>query len=248
MEPFAYAIEAAVRDRHWWFRGRRAVLERLIARLDPPLPPGAPALDVGAGTGANVSVLERAGTRYVTLDASPRALALQGTGGAGAVARVRGDAGRLPFADGQFELVLALDVLEHLDEDGAAILELGRVLRPGGALVIFVPALPLLWGLQDDVSQHRRRYLRGPLGALVAGGGLRVERLTYFNTILFPPILAARLAMRLWRPRRLASENEIGGPVIQRLLGALFRAEAPLLARWDLPVGVSLACVARRPP
>lgn len=251
MERSGYEIEAEVQRRHWWFRGRRRILAGLLAGLDPPLPRGARVLDVGCGTGANTPVLAAEGRSVVGLDPSPLALGLHQrrvpeAAGRGATRRVRGHAGQLPFADASFDLVVALDVLEHLDDDRAAAAELRRVVRTGGAVVVFVPALRLLWGLQDEVSHHRRRYRRATLRAVVAAGGLKLERITYFNTLLFPPILAARLAMRLWRPAAVQSENQLGGPVANALLERLFSAEAPLLARTDLPVGVSLACVARR--
>jgi hypothetical protein len=113
--------------------------------------------------------------------------------------------------------------------------------------VIFVPALRLLWGLQDEVSHHRRRYGRSELRALVSSTGLQIQRLTFFNSLLFPPILAARLLMRLRPPAHLESENQVGGPLANAALGAIFRAEGPLLDHVDLPLGVSLACLARRP-
>jgi SAM-dependent methyltransferase len=246
VDAATYEIEARLERTHWWFQGRRRILDRLLGRLDPPLPPHARALDVGCGTGANGPVLSARATFSVGLDASPVPLGLSGTDQRGHSSRVRGDATALPFPDDSFDLVVALDVLEHLDDDAAGARELHRVLRPGGALVIFVPALPLLWGLQDDVSHHRRRYQRSQLRDLVAGAGLRVERLTFFNSLLFPPILAARLLMRVRPPKNMKSENEVGGPLSNVLLGAVFGAEAPLLDRIDFPVGVSLACLARR--
>ena len=150
----------------------------------------------------------------------------------------------LPFGKDAFDLVTALDLLEHLEDDLGGVRELGRVLRPGGRVLIFVPALPFLWGLQDDVSEHKRRYTGSSLRRVIEGAGLAVERLSYFNTALFLPILAARLAMRLYRPP-VASENSLRTPLLDRVFGAVFGAEAPLLARWDLPIGVSLMAVAR---
>jgi SAM-dependent methyltransferase len=190
-------------------------------------------------------VLAPAGRLVVGVDTSPVALTLGRS--SAHTAHLRADAGALPFADQAFDLVCALDVLEHLDDDAAAARELYRVLRPGGVLVIFVPALRLLWGLQDDVSEHRRRYGRAQLGALVAAAGLRIERLTFFNTLLLPPILAGRLAMCLLPPRTLRSENDLGGPVLGGLAGLIFSAESAFVCRADLPIGVSLACVARVP-
>ncbi len=246
METATYEVETAVERQHWWFEGRRRILERLLAKLTPGLPPGARVLDVGCGTGANGPVLAAGGRTAIGLDFSTVPLGLDGTRGRGHAARVRGDAGRLPFADGAFDLVVALDVLEHLDDDRLAVTGLARVLRPGGVLVVFVPALMLLWGLQDEVSHHRRRYHRAQLETLIAGGGFHIERLTFFNSILFPPILAARLAMRLYRPPHIKSESQIGGALTNALLKKIFALEAHLLEHTDLPVGVSLACVARR--
>jgi SAM-dependent methyltransferase len=246
VETSTYQIEAQLERNHWWFQGRRRILDRMLAGLEPALPPGARALDVGCGTGANGPVLAARAALAVGIDASPVPLGLGGTDERGHSARLRGDAGALPFPDQSFDLVVALDVLEHLDDDAGASRELHRVLRPGGVLVVFVPALRLLWGLQDDVSHHRRRYHRAELRDLVASAGFRIQRLTFFNSLLFPPILAARLLMRLRPPRHLKSENEVGGPISNALLGAVFGAEAALLDRIDFPVGVSLACLARR--
>jgi SAM-dependent methyltransferase len=243
VETATYQIEAQLERRHWWFQGRRRILERMLAGLDPALPVGARALDVGCGTGANGPVLAARAAFAVGIDASPVPL---GLGQRTHTARLRGDATALPFPDASFDLVVALDVLEHLDDDAGGAREVHRVLRPGGAAIVFVPALRLLWGLQDDVSHHRRRYGKAELRALVTAAGLRIERLTFFNSFLFPPILAARLMMRVLPPRNLQSENEVGGPITNAVLGAIFAAEVPLLERIDLPIGVSLACLARR--
>jgi SAM-dependent methyltransferase len=245
VERATYQVEAELERRHWWFRGRRRILGDLLARLEPPLPPTARVLDVGCGTGANGPVLATRGALAIGIDASPVPLGLGRSQGSH-TARLRGDAARLPFEDDSFDLVVALDVLEHLDDDLAAARELRRVLRPGGAAVVFVPALPILWGLQDEVSHHRRRYRRPQLESVVSGAGLQIQRSTFFNSFLFPPILATRMLMRLFPPRNLASENQLGGPAVNAVLAAIFRAEAALVDRVDLPIGVSLACVARR--
>ncbi len=246
MEQATYEVEASVERTHWWFEGRRAILSRMIARLQPALLPGARVLDVRCGTGANGPVLAAGGRIAFGLDFSAVPLGLGGTDARGHAGRVRGQAEHLPFADGCFDLVVALDVLEHLDDDGMAVRGLHRVLRPGGVLVVFVPALMLLWGLQDDVSHHRRRYGRAQLQSLIANAGFAVERLSFFNTILFPPILAARWSMRLLPKGRVQSENQIGGTMVNAVLKAIFCLEVPLLERVNLPVGVSLACIARK--
>ena len=246
MEARSYEIEAAVERHHWWFEGRRAILRRLLSRASD----GAPyerALEVGCGTGANADPLRAMARWTAGAERDPRPLALAARRRPRHHALLRADARHLPCIEGGFDLVLALDLLEHLDDDASGVGELHRVLRPGGVLVVFVPALPLLWGLQDRVAHHRRRYRREQLRELLQGAGLQIERLTAFNTLLFAPILAARLSQRIWTPPQLESENQIGGPLLNRLLQAIFTLEAPLLERLDLPVGVSLAAVARRP-
>jgi SAM-dependent methyltransferase len=245
MKQATYEVEARVERDHWWFRGRRRILTGLIARLD--LPARARVLDVGCGTGANGPVLASEGRFAIGLDASPIPLALTGAGAGqrGYAARVRGDAARLPFADGSFDLVVALDVIEHLADDNAAARDMHRVLRPGGALVVFVPALKVLWGPPDEASQHLRRYHATQLRAVLAGANFDVQRTTYFNTLLLPAIFVARRVLRLRQRDHLHSENEVGGPLVNRLLDAIFALEAPMLARFDLPVGVSLLCVAQ---
>ena len=110
---------------------------------------------------------------------------------------------------------------------------------------MFVPAFEALWGLQDDVSHHRRRYTADDLRSVFRRAGLTVHRLSYFNTALFVPIAAARWAMRLVRPP-VDTENDLTSPLINRVLGRLFGAEAVLLSRFNLPVGVSLLAVAGR--
>jgi SAM-dependent methyltransferase len=153
---------------------------------------------------------------------------------------------RLPFADGAFDLVTALDVIEHIDDDVAALGELRRVLRPGGRLLVAVPAFTFLWGRQDEVSHHRRRYTRATLARALAQAGFAVVRESYFNTLLFPPIAAVRLGRRLLRrPGRRQSDFELGPARLNGLLGAVFGAEAALVARTDLPFGVSLLALAR---
>ncbi len=237
MRPEAYRIERQVTAEHWWFHGRRVILERLLDGLG--LPPGARILDAGCGTGANTPVLSRYGA-VIGVDLAPAALA-----GERDHAPIRARFHHLPFSDRAFDLVAALDVLEHLDDDVAAAAELRRVLAPAGRAVIFVPALSLLWGLQDEISEHRRRYTARTLRRTLERAGFHLERLSYFNTALFPAVLAGRLAMRtgLWRPD-VTSENELTSPTINRVLGRLFAAEAPIVSRLDLPVGVSLLALA----
>ena len=157
METSAQAIEDRVEATHWWFRGRRALVARCIAGLG--VPAEARVLDVGSGTGSNLRMLREIGFRRVVgLDLSEAALRCCHAKQLGSVQRA--DVCALPFRDASFDLVLATDVLEHVRDEARAVAELHRVLRPGGALVATVPAFMGLWGLQDEVSHHLRRYRR----------------------------------------------------------------------------------------
>ncbi len=153
---------------------------------------------------------------------------------------------RLPFADESFDLVCLLDVLEHLENDGAALEEYARVLKPDGTLFLSVPALPVLWGRQDVLSEHYRRYRRGPLAELV-GRRFEIEHLTYFNTWLFPPILAVRLLMRPFLSRSVEAGSDFSTPTpfgADALLEKLFASEGNWVTRRRFPIGVSLLSVA----
>jgi SAM-dependent methyltransferase len=184
------------------------------------------------------------GAAVIALDPSP--LALDFSRRYPYRSRLRGDLTRLPFPDAALDIVLALDVLEHLDDERAGVREIRRVLRPGGRAVIAVPAFRSLWGLQDRLAHHRRRYTRGALLRLVRGEGLEVERSACFNTFLLPPIWAGRQILRLL-PHHLESEAQIAVPGLNAPLRALFASERFLLRFLDLPVGVSIFCLARRP-
>jgi len=243
MQQHTYSIMRRVEGAHWWFVGRRRIIERFLEQICAKLKTDRPhILDVGCGTGANLEMLARFGDAE-GVDVSPEALTFCRERGLDNVRQ--GEAERLPFADDSFDLITALDVVEHLDDDAAGLREMRRVLRPGGRALLFVPAFMFLWGVQDDVSNHRRRYTRSSLKKLVQESGLVVERATYANITFFAPILLGRLFMRI-TGLRPASENNINVSVLNGVLGRILGAEAGLLAKANLPLGVSAICVARR--
>lgn len=245
MERDFYREYFAVEDRHWWFIGRRRILLDVLERRLGPAPGRHAILDVGSGTGTMIEHLSRFGdVRGVDFD--PEAIRFCRERGVQAVERIEGD--RLPFADGSFDVVTSFDVLEHIEDDGAMLAEMHRVLRPGGTLLLAVPALPFLWGPQDEISHHHRRYRHAELGAAVTAAGFRLERLTYFNTLLFPPIAAVRvLGLNRGSGEAQSDFRLVPGARVNRLLARLFGAEARLLRRRDLPIGVSLLALAERP-
>jgi len=157
----------------------------------------------------------------------------------------QGAAEQLPWEDGSFDLVTGLDVVEHLDDDLAGLKEMRRVLRPGGYAFLFVPAFMFLWGVQDDISHHRRRYTLKGMQEAARAAGFEIERATYANITFFLPVLLGRVLMRLTRIRP-ASENNININALNGVFGRIFGAEGPILRRMNLPFGVSAICVARR--
>src|SRR4051812_15847534 len=193
MQQHTYAIMRTVEDTHWWFAGRRRIISFFLNDIVSKLGVKNPRiLDVGCGTGANLELLNRYGDAE-GVDISDDALEFCRERG---LKRVhRGPAEQLPFADCQFDIVTALDVVEHLDDDVAGLREMYRVLRPGGRALLFVPAFMFLWGVQDDISHHRRRYSGQQIKSSVRAAGFEIERFTFANITFFLPILLGRMAM-----------------------------------------------------
>jgi len=179
------------------------------------------------------------------LDLSPEAIAWCQRKGLGEVKQ--GDICDMPFATGKFDLVLATDIIEHVEDDSRALEEVVRVLRPGGIALVTVPAFSMIWGLQDRVAQHKRRYLQRDLNLLLSQAGLIVEKSYYFNYLLFLPILLARRIIDRSRIQ-LESEAELNSPVLNWLLDKLFTLDVLSAPHLRPPFGVSILAIARKPP
>jgi SAM-dependent methyltransferase len=243
MQQHTYSIMYEVEETHWWFAGRRRIISSFVEEICRKIKAARPRiLDVGCGTGANLELLSRFGDAE-GVDVSPDALAFCRARGLQNVRQ--GAAEKLPYTDGSFDLVTALDVVEHLDDDVAGLKEMRRVLRTDGRALLFVPAFMFLWGVQDDVSNHRRRYTLSGLRRVVGAAGFEVERATYANISFFAPILAGRMLMRA-TGLRPASENNINVGALNGLMGRVLGAESSLLRHLNFPFGVSALCVARR--
>jgi SAM-dependent methyltransferase len=243
MMGHTYPILYEVEQSHWWHVGRRRIIAEFVEEICGRVTNRPPRiLDVGCGTGANLLMLSKYGDAE-GVDISHDALSFCRERG---VQKVRhGAAENLPYDDASFDLVTALDVVEHLDDDRAGLKEFRRVLRPGGRALLFVPTFMFLWGLQDDVSNHRRRYRLSELKRLLSDAGFEIERATYVNITFFAPILFIRKLMKL-TGTKAASENNINISGLNGVLGSLLGAERFALRYMNLPFGVSGLCVARR--
>lgn len=241
MERHTYARMRELQQTHWWFTARRDILGAEIARL--PLPRPARILEVGCGPGGNLELLKRFGdVRAIEPDAESRAYAAEQAG-------VPVDGGLLPDGlpdlGGPFDLVAAFDVVEHVDDDAGAVAALGRLLKPDGFLVTTVPANPWMWSEHDAQHHHKRRYTLPAYRRLFDDAGLTVRRATHFNTLLFPPIAAIRLAKSA-TGRRGGDDEALPSPLVNGALRRVFGAEKALLRAGDLPFGVSILVIGQR--
>ena len=243
MMQHTYPILYQVEQSHWWHIGRRRILAGFVSDICSRVTDRRPRiLDVGCGTGANLLMLSQYGEAE-GVDVSEDALAFCRERGLDHVKQGAGEA--LPYDDNTFDLVTAFDVVEHMDDDLAGLREMFRVLRPGGRALIFVPTFMFLWGLQDDVSNHRRRYRLPELRRVLEQAGFEIERSTYANITFFLPILLIRKLMRL-TGIKAETENNINVPAFNGVLGALLGFESTITRYTNLPFGVSGLCVARK--
>jgi len=243
MQSHHYPILYQVEERHWWYVGRRRIIQSLVEKICSTPDNSKPRiLDVGCGTGANLKMLAGHG-RAEGVDISQQAVDFCRERGLEAVKL--GAAEDLPYENDSFDLVTALDVVEHLDDDVAGLREMRRVLRPDGRLLLFVPAFMFLWGVQDDVSNHRRRYTLPSLLRAVEAAGFVVEWSSYANISFFLPVLLVRSVMR-WLGLRADTEYGINISLMNGPFSRLFAAERFVLKDGKLPFGVSAVCIARR--
>ncbi len=245
METSYYHQMARIEDDHWWFKGRRAVVEAFLRR-NLPRRAERRILDVGCGTGAMLPLLQRLGS-VEALDFSPEALGLcrERVG-----EPVRLYQGQLPEglpAGRRYDVVTAFDVIEHIPDVVTALRAVRGSIAPGGVFVCTVPAFEFLWGPHDEVNHHCRRYTRGLLARHLRQSGFVLRRASYFNTLLFGPVAAVRLARKLLPASSHAaprSDFPDEPPFYNGLLTALLASEARVVPRYALPVGVSLIALA----
>jgi SAM-dependent methyltransferase len=242
MERKVYEQMAQLDSRHWWFTARRRILDGIIERIVKP-PKDARILELGAGTGHNLAMLSRFGkVEGSELDPVARELASERLGRP-VVEAALPDLSMFP--KDSYDLIALLDVLEHVPDDKGSLAAIFERLKPGGALLLTVPINPWMWSAHDVAHHHHRRYRKAEIRKLALQAGYRIELLSPFNSLLFPPIAAVRLVGKL--VGKDDSDDAMPSPPVNKTLDAIFGLERGLVGRVPLPFGVSLAAVLRRP-
>lgn len=239
MERVVYQQMAELDDRHWWYRARRKIIADLIRR-ETSLSDNSQILEIGCGTGHNLAMLSGFGhVDGLELDDESRALSEQ---------RLGRKVMRSPLPelsevkDRHYDLIGAFDVIEHIDADHAALRSIAAKLKPNGTFIMTVPAHQWMWSAHDVVNHHKRRYSKKALKRLVEDSPLKLERIGYFNTFLFPLAVAERVASKL---RGTADgEVKLPPPPLNATLEKIFASERYLVGRLPLPPGLSLFAVA----
>lgn len=242
-DPALFARLAALEPGNYWFEARNRLIAWALARYFP----GARSfLEIGCGTGFVLAGLRRARPDLALAGAE-----VFSEGLAHAAARVPGaallqmDARRIPF-EAEFDVIGAFDVLEHIEEDEAVLVEMHRALRPGGGLLLSVPQHPWLWSPADAHARHRRRYTRRELAAKLARAGFALRRATSFVALLLPALALSRIAGRRRRRADPLPELDVGRALNLALTGALALERGLIRAGLSFPAGGSLLVVARR--
>jgi SAM-dependent methyltransferase len=238
MERIVYDQMAELDQRHWWYRARRQVLAALIRRAR--VPAHAQILEIGCGTGHNLAMLSEFGdVDALELDGAARKIAAKRLGKPvmkSPLPELKG------VAAAHYDLIGAFDVIEHIDDDVAALASIAKRLKRGGKLVITVPAHQWMWSAHDVVNHHQRRYSKRSLKALIDGSPLKLERIGYLNSLLFP----AAVAERLWSKVRGKDDADLALPArpLNAALERVFALERYAIGRLPLPPGLSLFAVA----
>jgi SAM-dependent methyltransferase len=239
MERVVYQQMAELDDRHWWYRARREIIADLIRR-DGNLPPGAQILEIGCGTGHNLAMLAGFGhVEGLELDDEARELSEKRLGRKVLSSPLPELAG---VPDRHYDLIGAFDVIEHIDDDRAALASVATKLKPGGRFIMTVPAHQWMWTAHDVVNHHKRRYSKSGVRRLIEESPLALVKLGYFNSMLFPLAVAERAFSKL-RGREDADVTLPPAP-LNAALEAVFASERYLVGRLPLPIGLSLFAVA----
>ncbi|SDA34724.1 class I SAM-dependent methyltransferase [Sphingomonas sp. NFR15] len=239
MDRIVYDRMAAHDSTHWWYRARRDILADFLAR-EGNLPKDARILEIGCGTGHNLPMLAQFGTvEAIEIDPAAREIASQRLGkpvGAAPLPTLTG------VERGAYDLIAVLDVVEHIEDDVAALKAMAECLKPGGKILITVPAHQWMWSAHDTVNHHHRRYSKASLAKAIGAAGLKARKLGYFNSLLFPLAAASRIAGRL--TGKDDSDDSPPPKLVNSVFETVFRLERHLVGRVPLTPGVSIVTLA----
>jgi len=233
---------------YWWFQGRKQILFKMIRHYDLLKNGRARVLDIGCGTGLILQGIS--GKSYaIGVDFSPKALSFCEKRNLKNL--VRGDVRDLPIAESSVDLVLALDLLEHIEDDERLMNEIRRILKPGGFLLATVPAHQYLWSEHDEALHHYRRYSKTDFLRLVKNRGFSLIKYSYVISLTFLPILVFRLGQKFYRFFKPSKDKPKTHIIIlpegfNSLLIQILEMEGTLLKRLNFPFGVSLLCIAQK--
>lgn len=242
MERVVYDRMATQDAKHWWYVSRRDVIAAYLRR-EAGLPADAQILEIGCGTGHNLAMLSKFGqVDAIEIDDAARAIASERLGRAVGSAPLPDLAG---VPENHFDLIAILDVLEHVEDDAAALVAMARRLKPGGQILITVPAHQWLWSAHDTINHHHRRYSKPALDAVIRKAGLQHNGLYWFNSILFPLAIASRLASNVSEKNESADAPPSG--IVNSAFQFLFGLERHLIGRVPMPIGLSLMTLVHKP-
>lgn len=240
MDRDAYAKMADVEGTHWWFVARRKIVKKVIESLH--LPPSAKILEVGCGTGGNLDLLSCFG-EVTAVEVDDGAIALAKERCIGRVVT-----GCLPdevdLGDEEFDLIVLLDVLEHINDDVGSLVALRKKLKKEGRILITVPAFSFLWGEHDEFHHHVRRYRAGEIVSKLLDCGYELKYTSYYNTLLFPAVVAVRVVNKILGRRHVVDDLKVPRFFLNQLVEKIFSSERFLLPEIKLPFGVSIISIA----
>ena len=230
----------AVQGSHWWFRVKDNILKDFVSKY---LKKGDTVLDFGCNYGHSVKILRDLGFDAVGVDVSSEAINFGKSIGISDIYL----SSEQNFVSNSFDAVISLDVLEHIEDDKKAFSKISQITKHGGYVVIIVPAFMFMWGIQDVISQHYRRYTLSTLTKLVKESeDFEIVRKTYFNTFLFLPIVMVRLWARIFPPKNRDSDLSINNSILNNLFFYIFDLERRLLNHINFPFGVSALLILKK--
>lgn len=237
MEKYLYEDLYKLEDNHWWHIAKRRPVVEIIQKINSR--DKLKILDVGCGTGKNMEVFSTLGEVW-GLDNSKEAINFCKKRGLKnlKLATLQNNG----FKDNEFDVVTMLDVLEHIDDENSALIEVKRILKKGGCIILTVPAYGWLWSKWDEVLHHKRRYTKQALIKILEKAGFKVEKVSYMYSFLVLPVLFSRSIKSLFFSNNYGSDFKLNSKIINKLFYFLSLLEFKLSAYFNIPFGTSLVC------